>query len=427
MRTLAERLPFHYAWVILVAGILANAAATGGTFWVMAIYVPAVADDFELPRFGVVLAFMVGQTLAAFAGPFAGRLIDLYGARRALLASSVALPIALVLTAFSTELWQLFVGWGAASIARAWMFPISYNWLVTRWFEGRRQAALGVVTVGFGIGGVALWPLAAIEDRWDWRAVMVTTAVVIFVVHGLAALLFVRNEPSELGLRPQGAAEGDAPARDEGGFTASQALRTMTFWLLAPGLMFFFSGQGAVTTLAIDFFESRGVAGAATIVAVTALVRTVARLPFGLSLSRIDRVFGLAMLVTLSQAIALFALVSIASQTGIVVYVLLWGIGGAFAPMLEPLLVTRAFGVRNFGAVSGMVAMIAFGGQLFGPVGGAALFDATGSYTLAYVLFAVGFLVAMVLFAGASLSIRRRAYREAAERAGMAPRGRKEG
>jgi MFS family permease len=419
VRALADRLPFHYAWVILVAGIFGNAASTGGTFWVMAIYVPAVSDDFGMPRFGVVLAFMVGQTLAAFAGPLAGRLIDLYGARRALLTSGFLLPYALFLTSFSTELWQLFLGWGLASIARAWMFPISYNWLITRWFEGRRQAALGVVTVGFGVGGVALWPLAAIEERWDWRAVMLTTAVVILVVHTLAAWVIVRNRPDELGLRPQGAAEGDAPLRDEGGFTASQAVRTMTFWLLAPGLMFFFSGQGAVTTLAIDFFESRAVAGAATIVALTALVRTIARLPFGLALSRIDRVFALSMVVTFSQAIALLALVAVDTRSGVIVYVLLWGIGGAFAPMLEPLLVTRAFGVRNFGAVSGMVAMIAFGGQIFGPVGGAALFDATGSYTLAYVLFAAGFLVSVMLFAGAWLRIRSRAHREAAERAGM--------
>jgi MFS family permease len=419
VKALADRLPFHYAWLIVIAGIFANGAATGGTFWVMAIYVPAVSDDFGQPRFGIVLAFMVGQTLAAFAGPFAGRLIDLYGARLALLASSVLLPYALFLTSFSTELWQLFLGWGLASIARAWIFPISYNWLITRWFEGRRQAALGVVTVGFGVGGVALWPLAAIEERWDWRAVMLTTAAAIFIVHGLAAWLIVRNRPEELGLRPQGAADDEAPLRDEGGFTASQAVRTMTFWLLAPGLMFFFSGQGAVTTLAIDFFESRAVAGAATIVALTALVRTIARLPFGLALSRIDRVFALAMVVTLSQAIALLVLVTVDTRLGIVAYVLLWGIGGAFAPMLEPLLVTRAFGVRNFGAVSGVVAMIAFGGQLFGPVGGAALFDRTGSYTLAYVLFAVGFIVAMVLFAATSLRLRSRSHREAAERAGM--------
>ncbi|MEE8336642.1 MAG: MFS transporter [Dehalococcoidia bacterium] len=425
MRALADRVPFDYAWVILIAGVFANAVGVGGTFWMMAVYIPAVSDDFGVPRFGVVLAFMFGQSLAAFAGPFVGRYMDLHGARRALLAGSVLVPIALVATAASTEVWQLFVSWGAVSIARSLIFPIPYNWLVTRWFERRRQAALGVVTVGFGLGGAAVLPaLAAIESRSGWPAAMVVSAALIFVVHGLAALLIVRDHPSDMGLRPEGASgEAGLSADDEGGFTGSQAMRTMAFWLVATGMMFFFTGQGAVTALAIDFFHSRGVAGGATIVAAGALIRTVARLPLGLSLSRIDRVFALAMIVSASQALAVAVLLASTSATGIVAYTLLWGLGGAFAPMLEPLLVTRAFGVRHFGAVSGAVAVVAFGGQMIGPVGGAALFDALDSYTLPYALYAAGFLVAVVLFAAASLHIGGRAHREQAARVGMGERG----
>jgi MFS family permease len=223
-----------------------------------------------------------------------------------------------------------------------------------------------------------------------------------------------------MGLRPEGASgEADTPAEDEGGFTGPQAMRTMTFWLLATGMMFFFTGQGAVTALAIDFFDSRGVAAGAAIVAASALLRAVARLPLGLALSRIDRVFALAMAVSVSQALAVAALLASTSATGIVAYTLLWGLGGAFAPMLEPLLVTRAFGVRHFGAVSGAVAVVAFGGQMVGPVGGAALFDALDSYTLPYALYAAGFMVAVVLFAAASLRVSGREHREQAERVGM--------
>jgi hypothetical protein len=75
-----------------------------------------------------------------------------------------------------------------------------------------------------------------------------------------------------------------------------------------------------------------------------------------------------------------------------------WGIGGAFAPMLEPLMVTKAFGVRNYGAVAGITQMVAFGGQLFGTIGGAVLFDITGSYEIPYTAYAVGFVLAALLF-----------------------------
>ena len=423
MRAIAERVPFHYGWVILFAGILANAVAAGGTFWAVTIYVPAISDDFGVSRFAVVAAFMVGQTITALIGPFVGRYIDLHGARGALLAGSVALPLAVLATAAASELWQLLVGWGLVSAARSLLMPIPYNWLLTRWFARRRQAALGVVTVGFGLGGAAILPvLAAVEGRGGWPASMVVSAALIFVVHGLAALLIVRDRPSELGMAPEGAAGSDSAlgADEEGGFTASQAMRTAPFWLLALGLMFFFMGQGAVSTLAIDFFDSRDVANGAAIITAGALVRTLLRLPLGLSLSRVKRIYGLAMIVATTQAAAVAVLVASTSAGGLVLYIALWGVGGAFAPMLEPLLIMRAFGVRHFGAVSGTVAMVAFGGQMIGPLGGAALFDASGSYTLAFALYAAGFMVAVALFAGATLGLRAPSHRAAASRAGMA-------
>jgi hypothetical protein len=37
VRALADRVPFHYAWVVLVAGVLANAVGVGATFWMMAV------------------------------------------------------------------------------------------------------------------------------------------------------------------------------------------------------------------------------------------------------------------------------------------------------------------------------------------------------------------------------------------------------
>ena len=422
MRAIAERIPFHYGWVILFAGILANAVAAGGTFWVVTIYVPAIADDFGVSRFAVVAAFMVGQTVTALIGPFVGRYIDLRGARGALLAGSVALPLAMLATAAASELWQLFLGWGLVSVARSVLMPIPYNWLLTRWFARRRQAALGVVTVGFGLGGAAVLPVLAVtEARGGWPASMVVGAALIFVVHGLAALLIVRDRPSELGMAPEGAAASDSAlgADEEGGFTASQAMRSAPFWLLALGLMFFFMGQGAVSTLAIDFFDSRDVANGAAIVAAGALIRTVLRLPLGLSLSRVRRMYGLAMIVAATQAAAVAVLVASTSTGGLVLYTALWGVGGAFAPMLEPLLIMRAFGVRHFGAVSGAVAMVAFGGQMIGPLGGVALFDASGSYTLAFALYAAGFMVAVALFVGATLGLRAPSHRAAASRAGM--------
>lgn len=419
----SQRLPFHYGWVIVAVAIVGNMVAAGASFWSIAVYIPAIADEFEVDRGPIVGAFMVGNALFSLLGPFAGRYIDRRGARNVLIAGTVIAPLALVGASQASNLWQLYLGWGAAGAARTLIMPIPFNWVITRWFEGRRrQAALGVITTGFGLGGAAFLPLMDwIEGRADWHAAVLISAGIMFVVYGLASLLIVADHPREVGLEPVRASDeapvsADAP---EWGFDVASALRTRVFWTLSLGLMLFFLGQGAVTTLGVDFFESREVSAGAVIIAASALLRTAFRLPLGLGLSRVERVYRLAFLVALSQAAALFLLIAWTNTPGIIAFIVLWGVGGAFAPMLEPLLVTRTLGVRHFGAVSGTVALVAFGGQFIGPLAGAALFDATGSYGLPFGLYAAGFLGTALLMLLTALFIRGEGYRRRARAAGL--------
>lgn len=421
MRALAQRSPVHYGWVIVVAGVLTNSTTAGASFWVIAVYITAIADDFGASRTAVVGAFMAGQVLFAVIGPWVGGAIDRGGARRMLLLGSVLMPLAIIATSFATELWQLYVGWALVSLARPLLMPIPYNWLVTRWFEGRgRQMSLGLVTTGFGMGGAVILPvLAWIESSGGWQSAMLVSGVLIFVVHGLAALFIVTDHPRDLGLRPSGSTQLVDADEVEGGFSSSEALRSPVFWLVSIGMLLFFLGQGSVNNLIVDFFDSNGVAIGATLLAVTAWLRMLSRPPLSFALLRVDRVFLLAMFVALSQALATGILVATTSDMGIGAWILFWGFGGAFAPMLEPLLVTRAFGVRHFGAISGLVAMISFGGQVIGPLGGAFLFDVTGSYEWPFSIYATGFAVAALLWAASSVLIRGPAYREQARRSGM--------
>ncbi|PKN79651.1 MAG: hypothetical protein CVU47_10250 [Chloroflexi bacterium HGW-Chloroflexi-9] len=371
MGAIARRLPFHYGWLIVVVAIVANTITGGAMFWTTSVYVPAISEDFGVGRTVVVAAFMIGQTVFALAGPFVGRYIDQNGAVRVIRLSVFVAPAALVLTSFAEAPWQLFIGWSIASVGRTFIMPIPFNWVMTRWFEGRRrQTALGLVTVGFGLGGATLLPLyKVLEERTDWHTTMLVSGIAVLAIQVIAALL-VRNHPADIGLRPVVSADerrlDDLPAI-EWGLSAPQSLRTPAFWLMSTGLMLFFIGQGSITTLAIDFFDSRNVTAGAAALSIAALIRTVARVPIGIALGRVTRVYALAVVVILSQ-----------------------GVGGAFGPMLEPLLITRTFGVRHYGAVSGSQQMVTTGGQVFGTIGGAALYDLLGSYTLPFLIYSAG-------------------------------------
>ena len=189
--------------MILVLGILCSGVAAATMFWTITIYIPALAEEFavdgEARRFPVVVAFMLGSLISALAGPLAGRWMDTRGARETILVGSGMAAVALLATSRADELWQVGVGWAVVSIGRSMVFPVGYSWLVTRWFLRRRQMALGVLTIGFGVAGVGVLPLSMIEEHWDWSAVMVASALLLLLVNGLLALLFVHDRPASIG------------------------------------------------------------------------------------------------------------------------------------------------------------------------------------------------------------------------------------
>lgn len=413
MHAIAHRLPFHYGWLLLGAAIAGNAISAGSIFWVVTVYVPLISDEFEVGRSFIVGAFMGGQTVYALVQPFFGRYVDQHGARSMMRIGAVAMAIALVASSQARDEWQFIAAWMVVSVVRPAVMPIPFNWTLTRWFEGRRrQVALGLVTVGFGLGGALVLPVyAAIASATDWRTVMWISGLSVLAIQGFAAFVITRDRPRDLGLQPIVGRGEDrttiASEADEWGFTSSEALRAPAFWLMSGGLMLFFLGQGSVTTLAIDFFDTRAITWGASAIAASALIRAVGRIPLGFAMGSLTAVYLLGVGVALSQGVAVGILLVEASTVGVLMWVVFWGVGGAFAPMLEPLMINNAFGVRNFGAVSGITQMVSFGGQLFGSIGGAALYDATGSYDLPFTLYAAGFGVSAAFFWLFGIAVRR--------------------
>ena len=411
--------------MILLLGILCSSVAAATMFWTITIYIPALAEDFgtggEAQRTPVVIAFMLGSVVSAVAGPLAGRWMDTRGAREVILTGSVLACAAMLATSRAEELWQVGVGWGVVSIARTMLFPVPYSWLVTRWFSARRQMALGVLTIGFGAAGIGVLPLSMIEERWDWSAVMVTTALLILLVNGLLALLLIHDRPANLGLRVERMTELEARATtpETAGFTVGEALRSPAFWLLAGAFMTFFIAPATFSTLQLDFFQTSGVEQAALLVAIGASVRGFSRLPFGLLLGRIRRTFLLAVIVAITQVAALSAVVISTAPAGLVVFVLMWGLGGAFVPMLEPILINRTFGTRQFGTITGAMMMLAFPGTALGPIVAGAMFDATGSYRLAITIMVGVVSISIIFFTIASLVVNGARHRQASAERGM--------
>lgn len=399
---------FYYGWVILGAAVLAMALGSGVSFWAFGLYVDPIEDEFGWSRAQVSAGFSVSLAISGLSGPLIGRWVDARGPREAILIGAVMTALTYLLLATTSSLWQWFVFLSINAIFRQLMFFIPFQALISRWFDRRRGVALGILGTGFSLGGFVVLLMTLVIDELGWDGSFVFTSVIIAAVYIPMTLFVLKNNPSDVGAYIDGESHEEAEARLAGGplrgLTLRQALRTPLFWLIAFAMTFFLFGVFGWLVHQVPFYESvgvdRGVAGA--LVTTVAAGGIFARLGFGFIVDRFPRVEipAMALLVFLSSSFVALLLDSTAA--GIGVFMALWIIGSGGGPLLEPLLLTRSFGLAHFGTILGMVGFVETIGIISSPTLLGAIFDATGSYDWALVLLMGAFLSALTLFFFAS-------------------------
>ena len=396
---LIQRAPFHYAWIVVLIGIISNMLAAGYIFWAIAVYIPEISEHFSIGRLPVILCFTAGQALSAICSSYIGRYMDKNGARKSLIIGSIIAAIGFLVTASSLNIFTVFVGWLIVGIARPFVLPITFNWLVTRWFITNRQAALGLVTTGLGLGGLMLPVFTELTNMYSWQFTLYSAAIIFPVLNIIFALFFLRDLPEEFGIHPVNDLEKNTTSDERlTGLDLNSAIGTSAFWFITIAFVFFFMGQGAVNLLGFDFLINEGVDNAALFFGVSALIRGFGRIPGSILVNRISNIFRLAILVSFLQAFAMLTIVFSTKLFSLVAFVVFWGGGGIFVPMLESLILTKTFGVKHYGAISGMVLAFAFGGQIVAPILGGFIFDTTDSYDVAFVAYFLMSLIAGFLF-----------------------------
>ena len=94
---------------------------------------------------------------------------------------------------------------------------------------------------------------------------------------------------------------------------------------------------------------------------------------------------------------AMTALILDSGTAGIAVFLVFFIVGSGGGPLLEPLLLPRAFGLAHFGAILGTFAVIETIGLVASPAIAGAIFDSTGSYDWVLVMLLAAFAGSAVL------------------------------
>ena len=406
-KALQGRHGVYYGWRVLAAGVVAMALGSGFSMSSFGLYVGPLEEEFGWTRAEVSLAFSFSVLASGLSAMFVGHWVDTRGARSAIVIGGAATAVTFVLLATTQSLWQFYVFYALHALARQMMFFLPFQALLSQWFERRRGVALSILGSGFSLGGFAVLPIvAAVVDGAGWRGAYLFSGVVTAAFFVPAGIFVLRDRPSDVGEvidgDPSEGSDGKpvTPRAPLPSLTLKQAMRTPFFWVCAFGFMCFFFGMMGWLVHQIPFYESKGISrsAAALIVSLSAGASIVARIGMGMLADRFERfepiVIGLLALLMTAMATLLVS----TSAPAIGLFLLLWVIGASAGPMVESLVLIKAFGVRHFGFILGAMLVVETTGQILSPSVAGAIYDSTGSYDGALIMFMSAFAVGMVLF-----------------------------
>lgn len=156
----------------------------------------------ELPRLlgsgAASTAWVVTITLltAAVFMPISGRLADLYGKQRVLVATAGLLLIGSVVCALADTLLPMLIGRGLQGISMGFI-PVGISMIREVTPPAKANSAIAAMSATMGVGGAVGLPLSAwIADAGDWHLMFWLSAVVAAVVLALSwfAVPHVRDE-----------------------------------------------------------------------------------------------------------------------------------------------------------------------------------------------------------------------------------------
>ncbi len=398
----------YYGWYVLFGMVVALVVAEGLTLGSLSAYTEPLEQRFGWSRAEVSMGFSVTVGTIGLFAPIIGRLIDVVGPRRLMLIGAPLCAVAFSLLAFMTQLWQWYVYLGVSSLALGLVAYMPAQALAVRWFDRRRAVALSIIGASVWMGQLIMLPLVQlIITRLGWGDAFLYSAMLIVGAY-IVAFIFVRDHPRE--------GENDAPATTLGtaapaqpvvlsGLTIGQAIRTPLFWTLVLGLMLLYFVVFGWLSQGVPYYRSVGFSDtwSAQIVSLTAGGAVVWLLTAGTQIERFrrpERVASVCALFVCASLITLY--LTGGSIPGVSVAVVLYVVGFAAAPPLEALMLSRAFGLKNFATIMGTAFMFQTIAIVFSPIVAGSIYDRNGNYDLALIIYAICVAASCVVFLVAS-------------------------
>ena len=385
----------YYGWVIAAASAVGIAGSVSVFIpSTMALLVGPLGREFHWSPPGMFLAITFAAVTTVVVGPFIGKLVDRFGARRMILASFGLEALLLYSFRFlGSDISGFYLRYALLAGLASGTTALTFSALLARWFDRRRGLALGIGLSGLGFGG-AFWSLITqrLISHVGWRATFPYLAAIIAFVVLPILLICVRESPASMGLQVDGDSADEAAAarkalgRHSGevvGADLRTAAATATYWKV---LLCFFAMSSAiygVTLNIVPLMERQGFSAAtgAAVQASTWLALVFGRVSAGWFM---DRFFAprVAAAFMLPSIVGLAMLIEGHGQTVAYTGAALVGLASGAEVDVLAYLTSRYFGLRHYGTIYATFFSAYALGTSAGPLFTSWLAGSTASYAV---------------------------------------------
>ena len=399
---------FYYGWVMLFCGFMSMFICYVIKVNCTSLFYGPVCEELGVTRTAFTQMNSIMTVVMLICSAFIGKIYKKYPMKFVLTGCVGLAAICYVLMSFATSMWQLWLIAGVQGIAWSGATNLPVTIMVSNWFGPKiKGTAMSIGMLGSGAGAL-VWikVINSVIANYGWRAGYLAMAACLALMIPIALFLVV-NMPADKGFEtrvgdptPEEAKAAGQGSAQKSGITGQQALKTPRWWFQWFAGLTTMIGAAAFSAQFVDYYTNvtGDSAKAATIYSSALGTLILGKFLLGV-LSDVLHIKRTAVIAPLFYA-GVFICMALSSQNMVFATILipLYMIGGAVPSVIPFLITSRNFGDKEYGVMSGWMNMAGNIGQIVGPTIAAIIFDITGTYTLAWIIFAVLMGVVAVLY-----------------------------
>lgn len=405
-----------YGWWIVAACFILLFCFGGAGFYSFSIFIKPFEEYFGWTRSQVALAMSIFFLVNGGAQPLLGRFCQTIGSKKVILIGCVTSGVSFILVSLTKSLWYYYFIYAILSLTLSAITFVPVSTLLSVWFERRRGTAIGLAYIGISAGGLIFSPaIGATITRFGLQHTFVLLGLLMWLLALPVAIFVIKDNPAVMGLSPDGDTRmppmKDVPLKTDKshgsildqGWPLAHAIKSGQFWWII--ITFFLSSLALMGVLQhqVPLISEKGIPYTSATVALgmTSAIGGIGK--FGLGRLTESLSFKWVVVICLGmQLIGLLILLNLHTMTMVWLYAMIFGFGMGGVIVLQPLAISRYFGLASFGVLLGICQLSHSVGSSLGSFTSGVLYDRFGNYQQALMVYIAVYIIgiAAIFLAG---------------------------